>query len=60
MAGGGYDVKGFVSADAAGAVFVRDGAESGAGEEVLVIWVCGDALGGFEGAARGGRRFVGV
>lgn len=57
MAGGGDDVEGFVGADAAGAVFVCDGAQGGAGEEVLVIWVCGDALGGFKGAAGGGRRF---
>lgn len=58
MSGGGDDVEGFIGADAAGAVFVCYGAEGGAGEEVPVIWLCGDALGGFKGAARGGgRRF---
>lgn len=54
MARCGDYVEGFVGADAAGTVLVGYGAEGGAGEEGAVVWVCGGALGGFEGAAGGG------
>ena len=51
MAGCWDYVEGFIGADAAGAVFVCDGAKGGAGEEILVVWICGDSLGGFEDTA---------
>lgn len=53
VAGCGDYVEGFCGSDAAGTVLVGDGAEGGAGEEGAVVWVCGGALGGFEGAAGG-------
>ncbi|KAL9592589.1 MAG: hypothetical protein Q9179_006568, partial [Wetmoreana sp. 5 TL-2023] len=49
--------EGFIGADAAGTVFFGYGAESGARKESAVVWICGGALGCFEGAA-GGRWFV--